>query len=377
MTTQQMAGLKGMKALAALADSRETFLTVYLNTQGETVPADVQARLADLLWKAQQQYAGGRWEATAKLERGRVLPVAHAVRPVGPGLVIVSSEGAKVLESHSLPGGVEDRVRVGLGVDALQLLDLIDEHEPIAVAFVENDKARLLLVAAGRVIEAEHFESDVPGKENAGGWRHNSYDRHRLDHVHRHLKRVAEALEAFHGRHGFRRLVLGGPPEPLSAFKKELGKAVAGLVTQDIGMDAHASDAQIAAHVGPAAEHVERTAEVQVVNDLVVAAEKGQGAVLGTAPTLAALHDRELHSCVIDPHAELQGALCPACDRLLPAEAIRCPDCGGAVERVDLRGELPRHLQNRQVALELVHGDAASAMWGHGSIGGLLKLHKH
>jgi peptide subunit release factor 1 (eRF1) len=299
------------------------------------------------------------------------------MKPVGPGLVLVSSEAAGVLEAQWLPGAVEDHVRVGLGVDALPLLDLIDENEPIAVAFVENNKARLLLVSAGRVLEAEHFDADVPAKENAGGWRNPSYDKHRLDHVHRHLQHVAQALDAFHARSGFRRLVVGGPQEPLSAFKKEVSKPIAALISEEVGIDAHASDSDIAELVTPIAERTERADELHIVQQLVVAAEKRQGAVAGVAPTLAALHDRELHSLVIDPSAAIEGTYCPRCDRLLPLETLRCPSCEGPVERVDLRGELPRHLRSRQVVLEMVHGEAASVLRHHGSIGGLLKLHKH
>jgi peptide subunit release factor 1 (eRF1) len=333
--------------------------------------------MGDLLWRTQERYEGTRWADVARRERERVLPLVREIKPVGPGLVVISSEGADVLEVQPLPAAVEDHSRVGLGVYALPLLDLIDESEPVAVAFVENDKARLLLVSAGRVVEAQHFTADVPAREKAGGWHAASHARHRREVARRHLHDVAEALETFQEKHTFRRLLLAGPTEPLTAFKNELSPPIAHLVLGELGIDAHASDAHVAVQVAPVAQRLERETELRAVQELIVASEKGQGGVTGVEQTLAAMHNHELHSLVIDPSVGLEGALCPKCDRLHPTEASRCTECQGPVERVDLREELPRHLPSRQIVLEMVHGDAASDLLGYGSIGGMLKVNQH
>ena len=58
VTQQTMADLHDLRTLAALAHSQHPFLTLYLNTEGETVPRNVQARLVDMLWSSAQAYQG-------------------------------------------------------------------------------------------------------------------------------------------------------------------------------------------------------------------------------------------------------------------------------------------------------------------------------
>ena len=58
VTQSSTAGIKELRALAALAHSDHPFLTVFLNTEDTSVPADLQARLTDLLWQAHEKQLG-------------------------------------------------------------------------------------------------------------------------------------------------------------------------------------------------------------------------------------------------------------------------------------------------------------------------------
>jgi peptide chain release factor subunit 1 len=378
LTTQQrMASLGDMRRLAQLANSPHPFLTVYMNAEGESVPRDVQSFLGGLLDQAEEAYSGSRWEKTLRRERELIVPVLEDAKPIGAGFVLVSSEPADVLLGQWLPASVESSFRVGEGVYAMPLLDLIDELEPVAVAFVQKDQSSLLLTAGGRAIDAEHDESFVPSRSKAGGWSAPRYERRRREQSKQHLKETAQDLEDFYKEHRFSRLFLAGPTEPLRVFKEELHQHMQGLVVGEISIDAHASDADIAAQVRPLAEEQERAHESWLVEELITRAEKGQSAVIGVEATLRALDHHEIDTLVVDPRLELRGVRCIECGHLAEENAFRCPACGSEVEEADLREDLSRLAVKEQVKLETVHGEAAAALWDHGSIGGTMRFVKH
>ncbi len=366
-----------IKSLVPLASSSKTFLTVYLNTGGETIPRNVQARIIDLL----DRYGDRTPEPTQRhllhRERTRLVSLLSSLRPIGPGLMLLSSEDADLLSAYWLPMAVPDHVRLGAGAHVLPLLDITDELEPVGVALVEKNKARLLAVALGRLIDAIHMEANVPGREKAGGWASARYQRHAEEMAEQHLKDAARQLDEFQRKHHFRRLFLGGPPEALAVFKEQLSTDMAQRVAGDLALDAHASNTDLALRVLEPAQAAERRDERALVEVLVTRSEKDAGAVTGPAATLESLRLHRIETLVLDPVVEQPGRMCRACDLLFSEETIVCPYCDHPTELVELREELPRQILGQDMKVELVHGDAASLLWDQGSIGAVLKQEKH
>jgi peptide subunit release factor 1 (eRF1) len=364
-----------LKELIRLRRSPHQFLTFYLNIAGETIPRNVQERVVLALEATAEKVRDTTLKKAFRREQERLGPLIPDLRPIGQGLLLLSSEEADILQVVWLPGSVGDHLRFGRGAYALPLMDLLDELEPIGIAFVEKDKARLLAASMGRLLAAEHFEADVPGRQKAGGWSAARYERHALEHAERHLRHVAERLVTFAHEHGFRRLFLGGPTEALTMFKQHLTAEMNALVVGEVPLAAHASDADMIEGVLPYAREVERAEEKRVVEELIVRAEKGQGAVTGLAATANALNERRVFKLVLDPAVDLPGSYCRACNLLFPEEDIICPRCGGKTANRDLRGEMATHASGAEI--ELVHGEAASLLWGYESIGALLRPEHH
>ncbi len=370
-----MADARLLNDLVRLRNSPHPFLTFYLDTRGETIPRDVQERVALGLEATAEKVRDTALQKGFRKEQERLEPLVPDLRPIGQGLLLLSSEEADVLQVVWLPGPVGNHLRFGRGAYVLPLLDLLDELEPIGVAFVEKDKARLLAASAGRLIAAEHFEADVPGRQKAGGWSASRYERHALEHAERHLRHVAEQLEPFAHANGFKRLFLSGPTEALTMFKDHLTPKLNALVVGEVPLASHLSDAEMIEELVPHAEKVERAEERRIVEELIVRAEKGQDAVTGLPETVNALNEHRVFRLVLDPTVELAGSYCPTCDLLFPEEDTTCPRCGEKTLSRDLRGEIANHVSG--VELELVHGEAASLLWDYESIGALLKPERH
>jgi SAM-dependent methyltransferase len=384
-----------LNRIIQLSQSPHGFLSVYLPTDpAETSTEGIRLRVSAMLDQLATDLAGTPLEHPFAEERKLVEEYARSLRPGGRGLAIISSLPAQEWDALWLPDPVEEHVRYGRGAYVLPLMDLLDEWEPVALAMVEKDRARLMVIARGRTEEVQHLETPLPERDStrgrvsprlqrsgltreAGGGGAAGFQRHLMTHVENHLKRVHQELEEFHRRYSFRRLFLAGPRDTVALFRAHLSHELQVRLAGELNIDAYASDQAIVHQVRRAAREVERQEEVELVQEIITRAEKDQGAVTGTAPSLWAVNRHEMHLLVLAGESSGQASYCPNCDILLPPEDIVCPQCDAKPQPVDLWEELPGFTIRRSTPLEIVHGEAASLLWHHQSIGGLLKPVRH
>jgi peptide chain release factor subunit 1 len=398
-TAPDRATTEGLKKVIQLARSPQLFLSIYLPTNPkETSTEGVRLRIETMLAELAESVAGTPWERPFAEERKVVEEYTRSIRPGGPGLAIISSLQAQEWEALWLPDPVEEHARFGTGAYVLPLMDVLDEWEPVSLAMVEKDKARLMVFAGGQIEEVKHLEAEVPGQHRAGGGTATHYQsgiqaypaqhlagggasagfqRHIQVHVDRLFNEVVQELEDLHRQHGFRRLFIAGPSESVAQFRSHLPNPLKELLAGDLSIDAHASDQEITGQVLQTARKAERQEEVELVQELITRAEKDQGAVTGTAPSLWAINHHQMHLLVLAGESSGLGGYCANCEILLPPEDIVCPQCDKKPQRVDLWEELPGFALRRGVRLEVVHGEAASLLWHYQSIGGLLKPVRH
>jgi peptide subunit release factor 1 (eRF1) len=156
-------------------------------------------------------------------------------------------------------------------------------------------------------------------------------------------------------------------------FKLHLTHEMEARLSGDLSVDSRASGAAIAAQVSQASQEAERRQELELVQETITRAEKRQGAVAGVAATLAAINDRQVRLLVLAAEMDQPGRYCLACGLVLPPESIACPRCDAKTRRVRLWEELPGVALGQDIALEVVHGQAASDLWAYEGIGALLK----
>lgn len=372
--TQPIAATEAeLKGLLPLARSSDLYLSVYLPLDPmEPTTEAVRLRLEARFDEVAQNLAGTPWAGPFESERAVVTEYVRTLRPGSRGLALLSSREASAWHALWLPRAVPEHVRFGRGAYVLPLLDLLDEYERVTLAMVSKDRARVLIVSAGRLQEAEHMESEVPGKHKAGGWSSARYQRHHLAHVEGHLKQVAQELLERCRDYPFQRLFLAGPEEAVTLFKRHLHRELQDRLVGELVLDAHLSDNEARERVLEAAEELERGEELELVQELVTRAQKNQGATTGLAPTLGALERHEVYRLLLAAEAHHPGRYCLACELLLPPEDVACPRCDATAVVVDAWEELPRIALSQGVGLEIVHGEAASLLQQYDGLGALL-----
>ncbi|MBI4337302.1 MAG: hypothetical protein HY683_05690 [Chloroflexi bacterium] len=384
-----------LKALLDLARSPKAFLSLYIVTEPSQATSEgVRLRAAAMLDQVAADLRGSPLEKPFRAEREHVEDYLRSLGPGGPGLAVLCSTAAGEWHALWLPDRPSEHARFGPGAYMLPLVEVSDEWEPVGLAEVHRDKARLMVFAAGRTEEVQHFETEVPGKHKAGGGmgtryrpgiqtygaQHTSgggagarFERHIQTHAEQHLKGVLQELENVHQRYGLRRLFLAGPTETLALFRPMLSRDLRSKVAGEISFDARSGDAEVRAQVLRASREAERQEEQKLVSELITRSQKDQLAVVGVPATLWALNRREANLLVITDGSPPEGRRCLSCNALFPQEDVMCPQCGVRTVKVNLWEELPGSAQVCGAALEVVHGPAAKDLWQYGGIGALLR----
>ncbi|MEX2431618.1 MAG: Vms1/Ankzf1 family peptidyl-tRNA hydrolase [Dehalococcoidia bacterium] len=368
------ATLTNVPHLIGLGKSSQLFLTAYLKTsRHEVINNELRAHVSNLLGAIAEEVETTPWRDAFREQRRRVEDFAESVRPGTDALVLCNSVDGEEFHALWLPEPVNDEVRFGPGAYVLPLMDLLDEWEPLVLAFVEKDQARLITAGAGQVDEIKEYHANVPGRHNEGGWSQRRYERHTVVHIERHLEAVAKDLGAIVQPGGIRRVFLAGPVEPVKRFRNDLPPAVAGLVQEELPIDAHASPDDMIKRVLPAARQAERQEEEAVVEELVTRAEKNAQAVTGVNETMAAMNRHEVYKLAMSADINSDARYCMGSQLLFGPMGAHEEQCVGPVRNVWLRQELPCYALQRNVEIEIVHGDAARLLNQHGGVGGFIQ----
>jgi peptide subunit release factor 1 (eRF1) len=371
------ASARTIKGLLPLAWSADLFLSAYLPIEpGQTTQRDLRQNLKARLDAVQRRLEEEDPDALKQFREDRtaVEDYVAGLRPDGLALAVLNSVSAGVFHAVWLPRPLHEvDIRYDRGAMLLPLLDLLDEYEPVALATVRRDNARLLVFEAGRIERDESLDAFVPQHSQAVGWNQMRYQRDSLHHSDQLLKDVAKTLDVWHREYPFRRLFLSGPTVALTMFKDNLSAPLQQIYSGDIVLDAHAADDVIREKVLEAAGEAERRQESDLVEEVIDRAAKNASAVVGLASTLGELTRQDVHILVMARDVEARGRKCDNCGVLLPPEDTTCTSCGARTREVDLHAALPGYALERGAQVEVVHGQAASRLAESQGVGALLR----
>lgn len=327
-----------LRKLAGWSPDGVPVTSLYLTVDGRRYPrrADYEVRLEELLRAARAQ-ALGLPEAAARSVEGDVEAISSFVRERFErgdtrGLALFSASAAGLWEEIALPRPVRDRVVVGPRADVRMLEALLETYEPICVALVDYEKARLFLSQLGRVEEVRDLVDEVPGRHDQGGWSQMRMQRHVDDHRTQHLKHVAEVLFALWRDRGFAHLVLAGPGEAHRELEGLLHEYLRRRVRAHLSLPMTATLEDIRARTLEIEEELERAEEAEAVGRLEDALASG-GGVAGLEATLEALSEGRVGTLVVGLDLAQPGGLCERCGRLA-TRASSCPACGAPMREV-------------------------------------------
>jgi peptide chain release factor subunit 1 len=370
-----------IRSLAGWATGGLPVTTLYLDVDGRRRP-----RRRDYVRRAEDLTATACDEARTGMSRQAFLSVCGdsgrirsfvgddlerrgAVR----GLALFSCSGAGLWEAVELSQPVRDAVRVAPRPHLVPLEALLELAETFCTVLVDRERARILVSSLGEIEEISRLLDDVPGKHDQGGWAQARLQRHIEDHVHRHLRHVADTLLRIQRREAFDHLVLAGPEEAVAELERELHDYARRRILARITLTMAASADEVLERIIDLELDLEARRERDAVDRLVSEAGAGTGrAVTGMADTLTALEARRAEVLVLAGNLRATGIRCQRCGHLAARPEGPCEACGGAVVEVpDLVEEAVELALRHRCRVETVaDGETLGRV---GSVGALLR----
>jgi len=317
---------------------------------------------------------GSRRQVADDLER--IWDHVRSTTSASPGgvraMAVFSCAARDLWATFELPVPVRDQLSVDRRPRIGPLERLSERHRRIGVLLADKQRARVVVVQAGIVLERRELFDELPRHEDdRGDWDKDHVHDHQRSAVRQHLRRGAQcAFEVFQ-EVGFEHLVIATPTELGPALERELhsylAKRLSGRLTVPVG----ASDAEIRKMVLAVEADIERESERQLVQNLLERLPT-KGAVSGLASVLGAFNERRIAHLVVSDGFESPGWWCRRCS-ILAAVGRHCSACEAEMESVsDVVGTLVDLVVAQDVPVTTC--DRCPDLDVHGRIGALLRF---
>lgn len=253
----------------------------------------------------------------------------------GKSVVCFVCTKAGLWQASSLAVPMEDNVFVGDRPYIKPLTDLLDRHQPYGVALVDREGARLFLIHVGEIVETAGTLGEETKRHKQGGWAAQKLQRHEDVQASHNLRSAANVAIDFFQQGQCRRIVLAGTEETVSQFHSLLPRAWQDKVVGNIPMDMNATETEVLTKSRSVIREALTKEEADLVERIITAAAKGEGATVGLADTLAALQEERAHTLVVTEGFSAPGYRCTSCGYISADGDGFCPYCGSDLIHVD------------------------------------------
>ena len=354
-----------LRDLAGFRARKGCAISIFLDldpTYAATAP-EMSTKINSLLDTAEKRYAAQRDRLTheereglkADFERIRRFFDTDFNRDGARGFALFCAGFDRVWRTLPLPEPVRDSVGIGPTFSLAPLASLVGRDGAI-VAVVGRERGELFRLRAGRLREVVDRTEEEPGRHDQGGWSQARYQRHIENLVFKHLRGVAEELDALQRRSGADVVVVSSE-ETRAEFARLLSKEVESAVVGWTQAEAHAGPPELLAVVKPVLEEARARREEQKLERWREEAGRGGRAAAGWGETLESASDGRVETLLFQEDAHRPAWECPKCGRA-SAEPGECPLDGTPFEARD---------DGLDLALQrtLTHGGSAWAVRQH------------
>ncbi|MDO8512292.1 MAG: Vms1/Ankzf1 family peptidyl-tRNA hydrolase [bacterium] len=235
---------------------------------------------------------------------------------------------------YTLPRPVRSQSHVDNNPYVRPLLFLLDQYEQYAIVIANKNSAHFYLVAMGEIEQSAEFINDIPNRSKQGGWSQKRYE-HRVDNaIEKHIQRVTKHLVKQIANTDVKRIVLGGDPDILYLFKKNLPDREQKMVIGHIPAKTNEPSTETLERTLKIAASAERASEKNAVLELRNALAHPNKATAGLQNTLKAINENRVQKLLLIQGFHSPGSWCTNCHTLsLPQ--IRCSNCQNVTKPVE------------------------------------------
>jgi peptide chain release factor subunit 1 len=304
-------------------------VSLYLDVDGRrhVRPASYEAELERLLRRVPDHVCPQLQPIRAYVKRG--FDRSHT-----RGVAVFSAKG--LWETLELPVPVVSRVSLGDAPHVGPLEAVLAEHARFGVVAIDRQRARMLLLELGQVVDHTELFDQLPRHEDdKGAWRKDQVHDHAATAAHSHVRRAATATFEMFKAHEFDHLVLVGADDVTAELERELHSYLRARLAARLSMAASAKESAIVEATAAVEVRIEHARQAALVERMRAGMQPGRNeAVAGLDAVLTALSARRVGTLLVSDGYAAEGWRCSPC-AAVAAQGPACPQCAGSMARVD------------------------------------------
>ncbi len=323
------------------------FVSVYLDLgpqarASRSYETLLRKRFAELgrLLDEDPQKEGAYWKAVKQ-----VWDYVHNGMPAAArGVAMFVAPHLELFEAFPVSQRFETEVVLNERAAVRPLAHVVEKHEHYLVAEVSADHAAIYMVhlrGPDAVSKLAQVDTEVPGKTHRGGfsgWSQKRFQLHRADHVHMHMKKVAEALVGLDAQYAASGMILLGLDQNVAELRRVLPAALAKKIMAEAHSPSGDGKNPLLKRVLPLIKMDAAIGGASTLARIYEELERGGLAASGADAVTAAMAQGRVDILVIGENFKGKGYRCEQCDAVLtvPAADDRCLYCGGSVVSAEL-----------------------------------------
>jgi peptide subunit release factor 1 (eRF1) len=259
----------------------------------------------------------------------------HEHNGSGRSVVVFSCAGENFFRAYPVQIPIRSRLRVSNRPHVKPLANLLDSYGRYGVALVDKQGARLFFYHLGTLREQEGVVGESVRRMKHGGGSQAAGRRsgeagqtqYTAEVTERNMRESAEFATKFFQENNIRRVLIGGTDDNISLFRNYLPKSWQSLVIGTFPISMTASHDEVMERALKVGQQAECQREFRLVENVITAAAKGQGGIVGLDETLAMVHEGRIQHLLVLEDFRAPGNRCQGCGFLTAQKLEACPFC--------------------------------------------------
>lgn len=339
------------------ADSRDTYITLYLNKDKNVKFLEKRERACKSLLSGEEQK-----NFTNTMEEIKEFLNKNA----GDTLAIFASRIHNFFKTVSLPTKVNNSLIVDSSPYIRPLARIQDEWESFTLILLNSHYAKIFSVSLGSVDREKNLSSNIMNKHRKGGMSQARFQRLRKGAIHAFFSEVEGALEKIADK----QIVLAGPGQAKLQFQDMLSKHLAERIVEIIDIDIDDEQQLLKESVRLISKREEQKSH-DAVQQLKSEILKDGLAAYGLDDTLQAVKNGQVELLIVEKDYKLKGCLCEHCQIVRAGHVKNCPMCGRPTSEVDVIEEIIEFAERTDADIEFTDDEEISNL---GHIGAILRF---
>lgn len=342
-----------LRRLSEVADTKPTFVSVYLKAKSEDHDRFLKKRESECLGalkdekELKQIFSDNMEKIKEFLGSGKK---DHKTK----SFVVFSSSPQDFFLSFELPMEIDNQLIVDTSPYIMPLAMLKEEWESFAIVLLDHSNARLYLMSSAVITDTKKMHKEIMNKHKKGGFSQMRFQRLRKGAIDHFFKEVVDYLEGFLEKEKVRRIVIAGPGGAKKEFQGYLPEHLQKRVIELVDEDFDVPEGKLISDSLESFFEKESEEENEMVDNLRAEILKDGLVAYGVDDTLDAVISGRAELLLINMGKKTKGWKCEICNIFRSGSTETCYNCGKGVFDVDVIEEMIEAAETMGTTLEFI-----------------------